>query len=590
MGPKDIETDRPSSPVWRAAVPVVGLLLTVTALGGGIYKSLGPQRVPIPAPSQSRGAPPQASLTQNTAQFAQRDAATRQHAAAHSQVVPSHAIDYALARTASSGSIACDAHGAGGALSRHKTAKAHGELRWGAPGAGLPGNAVCSLLHSVGPAVEATNENAADESLASPASENYNSAVAMSEASVETAQLGPAPIVTALPGETQVASWPVEALEAANAPQPVYQQVDESPTAEIQPVVYQEPAPAAESVRPVAATTTSTTQSSPQSGSSGASGSGGSGASGSGGSGGSGNGSSGGSGDSTTIGVPPPKPQPQFLRQDSVLLEPGEYQFEVGAFYLHNSTTTVAAVVQEDKTAFGELRRVQRLLETPLEFRVGVSDDTQAFVNVPFGWSNGQVFFAGEAVSDNKGGIGDVSAGFTHLLQKGDNDCSTILANLSFTAPTGESTFASSLAVPGTALGQGFWSFNAGITLIRTFDPVVFFSSVGYVFRTDASYDDQHITVDPGDLVFYRFGMGYAINPKVTVTSAFSGNYIGEVGINGVGINGSDREPMQLRLAATIAKGKKTDGCKKVKYVEPYVTFGLTKSAPDCMFGTSWTW
>jgi hypothetical protein len=257
---------------------------------------------------------------------------------------------------------------------------------------------------------------------------------------------------------------------------------------------------------------------------------------------------------------------------------------------LLNSTTTVAAVVQEDKTAFGELRRVQRLLETPLEFRVGVSDATQAFVNVPFGWSNGQVFFAGEAVSDNKGGIGDLSAGFTHLLQKGDNDCSTILANLSFTAPTGESTFASSLAVPGTALGQGFWSFNAGLTFIRTLDPVVFFSSVGYVFRTDATYDDQHVTVDPGDLVFYRFGMGYAINPKVTVTSAFSGNYISEVGINGVGVNGSDREPMQLRLAATIAKGKKTDGCKKVKYVEPYVTFGLTKSAPDCMFGTSWTW
>ena len=480
-------------------------------------------------------------------------------------------MDYTLARSTSNGRITCNAHGIAGALSRQQTARFNNDPGRGGQCEGLPDNAVRSLLLVAGPAVAVTNQAAPDEPLADPESESIHSAAAMYEAPVESVQMGEAPIVPMQPEAVRIALWPAEASVANSGPPHEIPQVDDRPSAEIQPVDYRESAPAAESVRPVV-TTTSTTQS----GSPGASDSGSS-----------GNGSS---GDSTTLGVPPPKPQPQFLRQDSVLLEPGEYQFEVGAFYLLNSTTTVAAVVQEDKTAFGELRRVQRLLETPLEFRVGVSESTQAFVNVPFGWSNGQVFFAGEAVSDNKGGIGDLSAGFTHLLQKGDNDCSTILANLSFTAPTGESTFASSLAVPGTALGQGFWSFNAGLTFIRTLDPVVFFSSVGYVFRTDATYDDQHVTVDPGDLVFYRFGMGYAINPKVTVTSAFSGNYISEVGINGVGVNGSDREPMQLRLAATIAKGKKTDGCKKVKYVEPYVTFGLTKSAPDCMFGTSWTW
>ncbi len=108
---------------------------------------------------------------------------------------------------------------------------------------------------------------------------------------------------------------------------------------------------------------------------------------------------------------------PNFLRQQSVLLDPGEYEFSFSLQYqLDHSDGTIVAL-NNGFLNIGEAQRKQRLLIAPLELRVGLTPVMQAFINLPVGWSNGELSFAGTDEFKNQGGIGDLSAGITrHLI------------------------------------------------------------------------------------------------------------------------------------------------------------------------------
>ena len=209
------------------------------------------------------------------------------------------------------------------------------------------------------------------------------------------------------------------------------------------------------------------------------------------------------------------------------------------------------------------------------------------------------------------GGLGDISAGVTEVLIEGDKNFPDILGAVAFTAPTGQANFASTLSASGASLGEGFWSITAGITAIKTYDPIVIFYGAGYRHRFNAEFDNivnnDTIEIDPGAHGFYRFGIGFALNPNVTISASFTGNYIEENNIDGIRIPGDIREPMQLRFATTISE--KTNSRKQsmfskmenahgnnansnsssVQTVEPFVMFGMTDRAADVIIGCSWT-
>ena len=301
-------------------------------------------------------------------------------------------------------------------------------------------------------------------------------------------------------------------------------------------------------------------------------------------------GSQGGVGDGQTLGEAPPETNApiQFLRQVSVLLEPGEFQFELRVQYLNDDVDFVSAQIRGNNLIIAEARRRQRLLTVPIEFRLGITSDVQAFVNVPFGWSNSELAIAGRDDFTNIGGIGDVSAGLTKLLLEGTATFPQVLGSLSFSAPSGRTSLATSVTTPGGSLGEGFWSLTAGLTFIHTYDPVVVFYGFGYRHRFERTIDGFFIT--PGEQAFYRFGLGFAVNPKVTLSASFFGSFIGENEVNNVGVGGSIQEPMHLRFAATIVRDKSLKRRSTVRTIEPFVILGLTEDAVDTLIGISRTY
>jgi len=273
------------------------------------------------------------------------------------------------------------------------------------------------------------------------------------------------------------------------------------------------------------------------------------------------------------------------------LLDPGEFQFEYGVSYTTNLQTTAIGVNVDDNTVVTSLRTLTRTASVPMEFRVGCRNDVQAFVSLPFGYNLQQISIANTADSSDGVGIGDLTFGMSRVLRKPQAERFTVLGNVSASAPTGLAQLSNIQQVPGVALGSGYWTLSGGLVFIRTIDPIAAFIGVNYVQTFETMLNN--LDLEPGNIFSYRFGVGYAINSRVTVSSSFNGAYISELEVGGRLIPGSAREPLTVRLAATIlSKGPSLVGPAKGrrKTTEPFISMGITDAAPDTSFGVRWTY
>jgi hypothetical protein len=283
------------------------------------------------------------------------------------------------------------------------------------------------------------------------------------------------------------------------------------------------------------------------------------------------------------FGEQPPDRSHEFLRKQDVLLKEGQWQFDVGLQYL---------IFTHDYTQFAQSgvnifpvdsRLTRRLLIAPLDVRYGVSDRLQAFADVPFGWSNTENSYPGFDDFTNQGGIGDMTAGISWLVHKSCG-CSCdpdVVATFSITAPTANvSPLQGIIEPPNTMLGTGFCYGYWNVLFIHTVDPVILFYGFGSRHGLARTYEG--LDIQPGDQYYYRAGLGFAVNEKLTLSSSLSGWYITDPQVDGVRIAGLAMEPITLRFAATIARP-----CDR--YIEPFVELGLTPDAPDARVGLTFT-
>ena len=119
------------------------------------------------------------------------------------------------------------------------------------------------------------------------------------------------------------------------------------------------------------------------------------------------------------------------------------------------------------------------------------------------------------------------------------------------------------------------------VTFIDTIDPVILFYGAGVVRRLSREFHDRTFNVQPGIEFRYRFGVGFAVNDRLTLSSALFGSHLRDSTINDQRFVGSMREPVNLRIAATIAADDHIQ--------EPFVEFGLTDDATNVSMGWVWT-
>lgn len=280
--------------------------------------------------------------------------------------------------------------------------------------------------------------------------------------------------------------------------------------------------------------------------------------------------------DAESLGSAPENVGIQFLRTQTVLLKPCQWQFDVGLAY----TIAESDFPTIEGAVLTEARIRQRLLVVPFEARYGLTSRIQLFASAPVGYSNTELTSVGfyDETTDT-GGIGDMSFGLSAQLIPGSACRPELVGTLGVTAPTGDAALANTFLTPEAALGEGFWGFTGNLLWVRNYDPVVVFYGVGANFRLDNEING--IDVDPGERFLYQFGVGFAVNRHVTLSTAFIGSYWVEDHFNGIKVPGGIREPLRLRFAATIGKS--------CRLVEPFAEIGMTEDAPSSRIGITWT-
>ncbi|MCH2203904.1 MAG: hypothetical protein MK102_18215 [Fuerstiella sp.] len=282
--------------------------------------------------------------------------------------------------------------------------------------------------------------------------------------------------------------------------------------------------------------------------------------------------------DSENFGEAPEDTSYAFLRRISPLLPPGKSQFDTGLVYsLYENRRPVYLDYVTGPDEVVDARLLRRTLYVPFAYRYGIADGVQLFANLPVGWSKNEAAFPGYDAVDNVGWIGDVTVGTTFVVGEPEPGDPDTIASLALTAPTGNSTFLSNFLEPEAQMGLGHFALSANLTSIRTIDPLVVFHGVGVVYQFDDKFYGRTIHVEPGMEFNYRLGVGFAVNDKVTLSSAVLGSYVLTSKVNNERLPHSTLEPITMRFAVTMADGKSLQ--------EPFIQIGVTDDASTATLG-----
>ncbi|MEW4564759.1 transporter [Bremerella sp. JC770] len=281
--------------------------------------------------------------------------------------------------------------------------------------------------------------------------------------------------------------------------------------------------------------------------------------------------------ESETYGEEPQDFNIQFLRTASVLLQQGDWQFDYGIAYAKDDYDFPIAL-NPSGVARANIKR--RSIQMPLAVRYGLTDRLQFSAALPVGWSNAEFSSLGLFdESDSQVGIGDLELGLNYHWKYGQFQCTPdVILSFGLTLPTGDGQFPTT-GISQAALANDVWAPSTQLLFINRYDPIVCFYGVGYRYQFEREFDG--VDVQYGHQFSYNFGVGFAVNDRVTVSTAFLGLFQTETEINGVGLPGSIYEPLRLRFAVTSYR------CGRI--VEPFAEIGMTNDAADAIIGINWT-
>jgi hypothetical protein len=256
-----------------------------------------------------------------------------------------------------------------------------------------------------------------------------------------------------------------------------------------------------------------------------------------------------------------------FLRQSTVLLAPGQVEAEAAFGYLRNGNSSGFDVGRQ-------------ITLTPT-VQVGLLNRLEGSVTVPFGWSEHEVRLIdsdGSLQSAGKSttGFGDLGLGLKYLLVPEGKTWPDVVLSWNAVAPTGN--IESPLDPLHVRLGSGRWRLGGGLTVIRSYDPAILYAGVSYSHALSGEVD--HFPVSGGDMFAYNFGLGFALNDRLTLSGLFQGSYVTQLNSGGRILN-TNTEVFSLQSAITY---RFSTG----QYLEPSVTYDINQDASSVVLGLSY--
>ena len=259
-------------------------------------------------------------------------------------------------------------------------------------------------------------------------------------------------------------------------------------------------------------------------------------------------------GSSGAIGEKPSMPTAEqvALREQGALLKGGMRTLEFGAIYQRSERET-----------FPVARTESRLLSAAFTGRYGLKDDLQATARLSANYRQGdaQIGVPGESsplkdsVDDRY--LGDLSLSLLSVVQREAMRRPNVIWTVDAVVPTG----------PGDS------GLGTGITLSKSYDPLVLFGGLSYMRGISADLRDPRRGLAQNN---WRttLGYAYAVNESLALNSSFASTYRSPMITTVPGTTQPTRERHQLQFGMTwlVDRGL---------FIEPAVAFAVGTTSPD---------
>lgn len=294
------------------------------------------------------------------------------------------------------------------------------------------------------------------------------------------------------------------------------------------------------------------------------------------------------------------------------------FTLEPGLSYSHfsNAQLNLSGFLALDAIFLGLISLDQLnadVISTDLTARYGAGR-VQADVNIPYLYrrSNFRSGGAGASASGliertiSSHGMGDVSGGLSYRLMKETASRPDVVVNIRGKAPTGREPFGielvevagseGNLKIPSRlSTGSGVWGAAAGMSVLKTIDPMVVFGSFTYFHNfehhfgdIDEAIGDQPGRARLGDAFQYGLGVAFALNDRTSLSTSFTQRLVRHARLrvdptdpaaeaHWQTIVGSEANVGVLNLGATFSLSDRLT-------IVSNLAVGMTQDAPDMVF------
>lgn len=257
-----------------------------------------------------------------------------------------------------------------------------------------------------------------------------------------------------------------------------------------------------------------------------------------------------------------------FLRETSILLAPGNFSFD---FELSYQSTKRSNILEE--------RRDREVL-FDIVINLGIFRWMEVYLDIPAVFRQKKqisLISSNETKdSEDKNGIGDLVFGSKFAIFQEGKYPFSFIGVLGINFPTGEESDFNSL---GT--GSGHLGIMGGLNFIKSCDPAILLGSISCTYLSENNVNSRRIK--PGMIIGCNFGLGFAINDRLTLAGQAKGTYMFGTEVDFVEVIESERELALFEMSAVYAFRKKMS-------IKPLINFGLNDDTPDFGLAISFSW
>ena len=236
-----------------------------------------------------------------------------------------------------------------------------------------------------------------------------------------------------------------------------------------------------------------------------------------------------------------------------IVTRPGRFTIEPSFSHAHSNATRVAVegytVIPALLVGLINISEIQRdIFVSALSLKYGFTSRLEGSLRVPYlsireDLREREVFQGTpvDTVRESSGdGIGDAELSIRYQLNDGLDGWPYLIGTFRTRAPTGEGPYdvdqriitdssgnPIGVELANRPTGSGFWAVEPGLSFIYPSDPAVLFGNLSYAWtiKEEQGFENGG-TVDPGDVVRFGFGMGFAFNERTSFSLGYDHSVI----------------------------------------------------------------